>query len=272
MKNYADKQLIVFDLDGTLTESKSALTPDMSHMLAELLARKKVAVIGGGTYQQFKKQFVAELRVPRPLLANLFLFPTTATAFYRYRGGQGASRGAGSRGGWKKVYALMLSPREAQMIKKTFADVLKEIHYVPPPKTYGKVLENRGSQVTFSALGQDVVAALGKKGLQLKEAWKQKNTPLKNHIAKMVQQRLPRLEVRTSAYTSIDVTRKGIDKAYGVHQIKKMLKIPVRSMLFIGDGLYPGGNDQAARKSGIDCVAVRGPEDTRQVIEKILAG
>lgn len=261
---YANKKLIVFDLDGTLTESKSNLKPDMARMLAALLAEKKVAVIGGGRYQQFQKQFIDGLHLPKSLFANLFLFPTTATAFYRYSAGKG-------RGAWKKVYAMTLSKAETAAIKKTFADVLKEIHYIPPAKTYGEVLENRGSQMTFSALGQDVVAILGKKGLRLKDEWKKKNTPLKLKITRMVQKRLPNLEVRAAAYTSIDVTKKGIDKAYGVRQIKKVLNIPIRDMLFIGDGLYPGGNDQAARKSGIQCVAVGGPKDTMRIIRQIIA-
>ena len=260
MDRYASKQLIVFDLDGTLTETKSNLEPYMAKTLRALLAKKKVAVIGGGSYKQFRKQFIAELNCPPALLKNLFLFPTTATAFYRYHGG------------WKKIYGYTLSKKDWLIIKKAFAEVLKEIHYVAPPKTYGKVLENRGAQVTFSALGQDVVAILGKKGVALKEEWTRKNTPVKLKIARLLQKRLPHLEVRAAGFTSIDITKKGIDKAYGVRQIKKILKIPIRNMLFIGDALYPGGNDYAARKTGIDCVAVRGPKDTKKIIEKILRG
>ena len=218
-----------------------------------------MAVIGGGTYQQFKKQFVAELHCPRPLLANLFLFPTTATAFYRYQKG------------WKKVYRFTLASREVSAIRKAFAETLREIHYVAPRKTYGKVLENRGTQVTFSALGQDVVAVLGKKGLRLKEEWKRKNTPVKLKIAKMLRQKLPSLEVHPSAFTSIDITKPGIDKAYGVRQIKKTLGIPINKMLFIGDALYRGGNDEAAKKTGVECIAVKGPAETKEIIKKIIA-
>lgn len=258
-KNYADKKLIVFDLDGTLTQTKSNLQPDMAKALRDLLATKKVAVIGGGTYKQFRNQLVAELKCPPPLLANLFLFPTTAMAFYHYRDG------------WKKVYRFVLSPKEWQLIKKTFAEVLREVNYVKPAKTYGKVLENRGAQVTLSFLGQDVVAQLGQKGVKLKEEWTKKNTPLKLRIAALTQKRLPNLEVRAAGFTSIDVTKKGVDKAYGIHQIKKMLKIQIKEMLFIGDALSPGGNDYAARKTGIDCIPVRGPEDTKRIIGGIVA-
>lgn len=259
MANYRSKRLIVFDLDGTLTKTKSNLEPYMAHTLSRLLEKKKVAIIGGGSYKQFRKQFLAELNAQKALLPNLFLFPTTATAFYRYRGG------------WKKVYRLMLSKSEWQGIQKAFSMVLKEIGYVPPKKTYGKILENRGAQATYSFLGQDVVAELGDKGVRLKEDWTKKNTPLKLKIARLVQKQLPRLEVRAAGFTSIDVTKKGIDKAYGIRQIKKVLKIPIRDMLFIGDALYPGGNDHAARRTGIDCISVKGPDDTRRIIEKIIA-
>jgi HAD superfamily hydrolase (TIGR01484 family) len=257
-KKLSNKDLIVFDLDGTLTPSKSNMEPDMSRVLAELLARKKVAVIGGGNWGQFRKQFLRSLACPKDLLLNLFLFPTTATAFYRYRGG------------WKNVYEMKLSKRDATQIKKAFKDVFCEVGYVPPKKVYGKVLENRGSQITFSALGQDVVSRLGKRGLALKEKWKRENFLLKSRIAKLLAKKLPELEVRLGGLTSIDITQKGIDKAYGVREIEKTLNIPIKRMLFIGDALYPGGNDAAAKKTGIDCIAVRGPEETKQVIREIL--
>lgn len=257
-KSNASKQLVVFDLDGTLTETKSNLKPDMSKALSRLLKEKKVAVIGGGTYKQFRKQFISNLDCSPNLLSNLYIFPTTATSFYRYNGG------------WKKVYAHELSKEERRNTKRAFRDALKEMNYVAPKKTYGKVIEDRKTQVTFSALGQDVVATLGDKGVRLKEEWTRKNTPIKLKIAELVQKRLPKLEVHAAGFTSIDVTKRGIDKAYGVRQIEKHLRIPVKKMVFIGDALFPGGNDYAAKRTGIECISVRGPEDAKKVIQDIL--
>ena len=258
-KNYHNKDLIIFDLDGTLTPSKSPLKADMADTLRALLKVKKVAVIGGGTYAQFRKQFVAGLKCPPQLLCNLFLFPVTATAFYQYDRG------------WKMVYALKFSKKEKAEIKKAFREMFREVNYVPPAQTYEKVIEDRGTQITFSALGQDVVAVLGeKKGIQLKEAWKKKYTPLKLRMAKILTKKLPNFEARPSAFTSIDVTRRGVDKAYGVRQIEKYLGVPIRKMLFIGDALFAGGNDYAAKKTGVDCIAVKGPDETQKIIAKIL--
>ena len=74
-----------------------------------------------------------------------------------------------------------------------------------------------------------------------------------------MQKELPAFEVRRGGLTSIDVTQKGIDKAYGVRQIEKVLKIPIKEMVFIGDALYPGGNDAAAKKTGVQTIATKRP-------------
>lgn len=257
MKSYRDKDLIVFDLDGTLTESKANLKSDMSRALTKLLTTKKVAVIGGGSYRQFREQFLGPFRCPEKFLKNLFLFPATSTLFYRYEGN------------WKKIYSNEISSREKKRIRQAFKDAFKEIHYVPPKKTYGKVIEDRGAQMTFSALGQDVVKILGpKRGVALKKKWHEESD-IRPQLIRALRKRLPEYE-HEGGFTSVDVTKKGIDKAYGVRQIEKTLKIPVKKMLFVGDALYKGGNDAAAKKTGIQCVAVRGPKDTKKMIEKII--
>jgi phosphomannomutase len=259
MKKIANKQLIVFDLDGTLAPSKSSADRKMIGLILKLLEVKKMAVIGGGKYSQFKQQLLDQLPRRDVRLHNLFLFPTTSNAFYRYHAS------------WKNVYSLTLSSMEKTSIRKAMKEVLKEIDYVPPKKIYGVVLEDRTTQMSFSPLGQDVVTVLGKKGIRMKEEWKKKNDKIRFKIAKLLGERLPKLEVRVGGLTTIDITRKGIDKAYGVRQIEKHLNIPIRDMVFIGDALYPGGNDAAARKTGIDCISVRGPEDTKRIIQRIIA-
>ena len=247
----SQKSLIVFDLDGTLTESKAPLKPDMARALAALLAQKKVAIIGGGSYEQFKNQFVERFTCPPALFKNLFLFPTTSTSFYRYQ-----------RGGWKQVYRKVLKSAEKKKIMRALADAFAATGYVPPKKLWGKAIEDRGSQITFSALGQ-------KAPVKAKAAWNKKSD-VRSALMKIIQKALPRFEVRRGGLTSIDVTQKGIDKAYGVRQIEKVLKISIKNMVFIGDALYPGGNDAAAKKTGVQTIAVRGPKDTIEIVKKIL--
>lgn len=250
-RNFIDKKLVVFDLDGTLTESKAALGPEVGRLLCELLKKKLVAVIGGGGYGQFQKQFLQKLKCPKTLLKNLFIFPTCSTSFYQHRDN------------WKRVYALHLSSIEKKKILSAFQKTFLKLNYSPPKRVYGEIIEDRDTQITFSALGQ-------KAPVPLKKKWNKEND-LRPRLRKILQKYLPQFEVRMGGLTSIDVTRKGIDKAYGLRQIEKYLRIPLKDMVFVGDALFPGGNDYAARKTGVDCVSVSGPKETKKFIRFLLA-
>ncbi len=260
LKKIKPKKLMVFDLDGTLAKSKSVIDAEMVGLITEILTHKKMAVIGGGKYGLFKHQLLSQLKnIDKKLLKNLYLFPTTATAFYRYNSG------------WKNVYLHQLTKEERALIKKTFKEVFNEIGYKHPTKTYGPVIEDRGTQVTFSALGQEIVAQLGKKGLVLKDKWRDEHTPTKMKIASLMAKYLPKLEIRAAGHTSVDVTKKGIDKAYGLKQVEKYTKIKIKDMIFVGDAIFPGGNDYAVIKTPIDYVPVTDPEGTKKVIKAVMA-
>jgi len=245
------KNLMIFDLDGTLTPSKSAISAKTARLLVKLLGKMPAAIIGGGHFKQFQKQLVAKIPKTAKNLENLFLFPANSTSFFRIKNGK-----------WKKIYGYSLPEKEKRKIFSAFEKAFKETGYEKPKKIYGKVIEDRDSQITFSALGQ-------KAPIPEKEKWN-KNSDVRQKLMKSLRKELPGFEVRSGGLTSIDVTRKGIDKAYGVRKIKEIFKMPISKMLFVGDALYPGGNDYAAKKTGIDCVKVSGPKDTEALIAKIL--
>jgi len=258
--NHVEAKLLIFDLDGTLTPSKMPMDREMSELLHRLLEVKKVAVIGGGKYQKFQEQLLNQLKVREDLLKNLFLFPATASAFYRYANGSPSTK---LRAGWQLVYTEELTEYEKKKIFEAFEEAFRDLNYSHPEKVFGELIEDRGSEVTFSALGQEAP-------LELKKQWKRKHEADKLEIARKVQEYLPEFEVRAAGYTSVDVTRKGIDKEYGVRQISKYLDVPIENMIFVGDALFEGGNDEAALKTGITAFSVSGPEETKRVIQSLL--
>jgi len=77
--------------------------------------------------------------------------------------------------------------------------------------------------------------------------------------------------IRMGGATSIDVTKPGIDKAYGIKKLTSILGISQAQMLYIGDALFPGGNDYPVEQAGVASIAVRDPEDTRRVVQTIIA-
>lgn len=244
-------KLLIFDLDGTLTESKQPLTGEMAAFLANLLTRTRVAVISGGALPQFLKQVVVRLPADTSL-SNLYLLPTSGAALYVWENDV-----------WKKIYEERLSEKEAQTIEAAIRAAAEEtgiIHF--SDKAWGERIEYRGGQVTLSALGQQAPL------LQKKE-WDPghtKRTALQAAIAK----RLPEFSVGIGGATSIDVTRRGVDKAYGARKLCARLNISEFEALYIGDELEPGGNDEAIYKTEIPTKSVKNPVETARLIDELL--
>ena len=77
--------------------------------------------------------------------------------------------------------------------------------------------------------------------------------------------------MRLGGTTSVDVTKPGIDKAYGIGKLRDTLGITIQEMIFVGDALFPGGNDYPAKEAGVVSIQVRDPNESKRVIEAILA-
>lgn len=251
------KKIIAFDLDGTLAPSKSTLPPLMGDLLGVLLKQYEVCVISGGKFGQFQTQLLDGLRVDEPLLKKLHLMPTCGTQYYRY-----------ADGGWQQVYAENFTEEQKQRIIAALNQGIDALGLREAP-VYGNVIEDRGSQVTFSALGQDIVAMLGEEGVALKEAW-DPDSSKKNALREYVAQLLPDFEVRVGGGTSIDITQPGIDKAYGMQKLMDLVHVTKDEILFFGDRLDEGGNDFPVKQFGIATQAVTGWEDTVDHLESII--
>ena len=243
------KKLIVFDLDGTLAPSKSSLAPQTAALLHDLLGVVNVAVISGGAWTQFEKQLLTDL--PQgSLLTNLSLLPTCGTKFFQYKGK------------WTELYSEDLTGDQRKKIIYSLNKAVGESGF-HAEKVWGKVIEDRGSQVTFSALGQQ--APLAEKGKWDPDFAKRKK------ITAILKSLIPEFSVRMGGATSIDVTKPGIDKAYGIGKLKDILHVSLQEMIYVGDALFPGGNDYPAEQAGVVSIPVKGPEDTNLVVKTIIA-
>lgn len=243
------KKLIVFDLDGTLAASKSSLDAEMASLLHDLLGVVKVAIISGGAWLQFEKQVLT--RLPKDeSLSRLSILPTCGTQFYQYAGE------------WKKLYSDDFTADEKQMIVSSLEKAIATDGF-HVGKTWGETIEDRGSQITYSALGQQAP-------LEEKEKW-DADFAKRKKIKAVLDTLIPEFSVRIGGATSIDITKPGIDKAYGIKKLQGLLGISLKEMIYIGDALFPGGNDYPAEQAGVISIPVRGPDETKRVIEAIIA-
>lgn len=245
------KKVIFFDLDKTLAESKSAIKPSMSNALEQLLHHFSVAVISGGNFTQFNTQLLGNLEFSDPEnLNNLHLLPVSGTEYYSYKDGN-----------WNQIYQERLSESQKDKIIGRLEKMITQ-HSLDKLEQFGERIEDRGSQITYSAFGQKAPGSV-------KENWdptKEKRLSLIDEI----KDELSEFELRVGGSTSIDVTLKGMTKAYGIKKLMEILKVELEEIMYVGDDVKPGGNDYAAVEMGAETIGTSGPEETLNIIKDII--
>lgn len=242
------KELIIFDLDGTLAKSKSIVDEEMASLLSDLLSVVYVAIISGGDWAQFEKQVLSQLSKDA-FINKLAILPTCGTKFYQFKNN------------WQLLYAENFTDKEKAIILNNLNEAVEETG-LNIPKTWGNQIEDRGSQITFSALEQ-------KAPLEAKQEWNLDFTK-RSKIIEYLKNPLQEFSVNMGGKTSIDITKKGIDKSYGIHKLEEVLGYTIDKMMFVGDALFEGGNDYPAKTTGVDCIQVKDPDETKVIIKTLV--
>ncbi|HVV39099.1 MAG TPA: HAD-IIB family hydrolase [Candidatus Paceibacterota bacterium] len=245
-------KLVAFDLDGTLAESKQPMSAEMGELLSELLNHAYVAVLSGAGLPQIDTQFLPAFPETAHF-AKLYLFPTNAAECFTYR-----------QNSWQAQYDKSFNAFEKRRIMQALKEAMEETGFAEPPsKVWGERIEDRGGEITFSALGQHAP-------VEEKRKWdptREKRKPLYDALVR----RLPDFSVALNATTSIDITPKGVNKAYGIRKLVELTGVSVSEMLYVGDALEEGGNDATVIETGIRTHEVFGPDETAALIKHILA-
>jgi len=250
-KNKIDKyELIIFDLDGTLAPSKSQMEADMAELMVRLLEKRKIAVISGGGYIQFETQFLRSWPNNYEKFSNLYLLPTSGTQLYVWKGA------------WCSQYIEHLTAKEKEKIMVALNEALKMSGYVKPEIVYGSIIEDRGSQITFSGVGQHAP-------IDVKSKWDPDRTK-REKIDELLSKKIPEFDIHIGGMTSVDITKRGVNKAYGIRKLEDFLHLTAEKILFVGDALFPDGNDYPAKATGVDCIQVADPNETKGLITKWL--
>lgn len=257
------KNLIVFDLDDTLTESKQLMSMDIARALADLGDTFDIAIISGCNWQQMEKQVVSSIVFANATLDSFYFLPTSGAALavlndpvalnptFIYRDKLNLR---------EKCSALTSFNLACNLYKKNGGDFLvrKEDEQVK----WGEIFEDRGSQVTISMLGQAAP-------LEAKKEWNKVYGNKRYEIAESMRAfLLTGLTASVGGSTSIDVTRSETNKAYGIRKLSEHIKVSLNRILFVGDKLQPGGNDYSVKKLGITCIEVTGPDQTLALLKE----
>lgn len=250
----AKSSLIGFDLDNTLACSKKPMLAPMAETFSKIVDLIPVAIITGGRLYLVKSQ-ILDMVTEGTNLENLHIMPTNGTSYYRIDNKQSL----------KCVYEHKIEPNQAEHVISVMRECAESMGLWKTSgdsMLWGEQIENRGSQITFSALGQLAP-------VEYKKAWDPEGK-LKAQLVKRISQSLPNFAVRQGGDTSVDVYRRGDDKAQALLTLAKYCDLSIEKITFIGDHMEPGGNDYPTAFTGALAVRVKNPEDTLTLCTKVL--
>lgn len=248
------QKIIAFDLDGTLTVSKSPITDEMADLVKQLAKQKLVVIISGGWMKQFQTQFLPPFHSDEsmaPFVHNLILLPTSGSQRYEYNQAEKT---------WELTDKEPLDERVKDRAKKLLQGIIDSGLYNIPPNPIGAIIEDRDTQITFTPNGQQAP-------IELKRLW-DPDRKKREKIREVIAPQLPEVDILINGSSSIDILPKGFNKAVGLTRLLDRLGLKKSDMLFVGDALFPGGNDYSVFEAGIETVAVKGPEEAASIIGK----
>lgn len=250
------KKVLSFDVDQTLNIAKTPISPDIADLLTRCLDHFEICPISGQKFDQFLIQIVDQLTQATPeQLSHLHLFVAQGTQYYRYNLDQK---------NWEQVYSYPLTEEQVAKITSTIEQASKELGFWEADQLAAddEIIENRLSQVTFSALGQNA-------GTEAKYAWDPDHKKRQQIVARC-KELAPEFDYEIGGTTSINAITPGMNKTFGMSHLMTELKVEKSDILYFGDMTQPGGNDYPVVQMGIDTITVRSHEDTAFALRGIL--
>ena len=250
------KKVLAFDIDQTLNVAKTPITDDIAELLIKCLNHFEICPISGQKFDQFLIQIVNRLLdcgVTPEALTHLHLFVAQGTQYYRYEDGE-----------WQQIYNYPMTDEQVAKINQTIEQAARELGFWEEDKLAegDEIIENRLSQVTFSALGQ-------KAGTEAKYAWDPDHKK-REAIVKRCKELTPEFDYEIGGTTSINAIIPGMNKTFGMTHLLEELNVKKDDILYFGDMTQPGGNDYPIVQMGIDTITVRNHEDTAFALRGIL--
>lgn len=250
------KKVLAFDIDQTLNVAKTPITNEIADLLVKCLDHFEICPISGQKFDQFLVQIVNRLKDPTPeQLSHLHLFVAQGTQYYRFNI---------EKNDWELVYNYPLTDEQVAKISQTIEKSAKELGFWEEDKLQpgDEIIENRLSQVTFSALGQ-------KAGTEEKYKW-DPDCKKREQIVAKCKEYAPEFDYEIGGTTSINAITPGMNKEFGMTHLLEELNVLKDDVLYFGDMTQPGGNDYPVVKMGIKTITVRSHEDTAYALKGIL--
>lgn len=235
-----------FDLDNTLTRSKSHIAPEHIPILKELSSRADVTVVSGHGEKDIRAHLGPELE---------------GTYYILGQNGNYALKPDG-----EVLWNNSLLQHQKEAIHTFIVKARKHLNL--PVKDEDDLVEDRDSQIAYSLIGHH-------EDKEVKEAFDPDHSK-RHSLLRDLEDDVKELahefgiEIRSGGTTVLDMFHLGKNKGFNVQEFIRHMGWQKEECLYIGDALFPGGNDETVIGI-IPTHAVKNYQETYEFLTMMLA-
>ena len=252
--------IVLFDMDGTLTEPRESINEDMISVISDLLEFSEVGIVTGSdsdyVFQQckalFENQYINKTK--------LHIYPCNGTKVYKW---------STKSSEYEETYSVNMIEELGQDSYNNILSTCLEyqvcigtIHNLPYTGTF---LHYRGSMLNWCPIGRSANS-------EQRSEWvaEDKEYNIRDHFHKLLKKYIDKsgipVTVALGGSTSFDIYPVGWDKTYVTRHLVGY------DMLFIGDKCTGTGNDKALYDmlQPSNSHETKSPEQTIEIIKKII--
>lgn len=252
MLDLKNKKIFIFDVDGTIADSYCSVNKKDAEIICNLLVSGKIVVFATSrSRESVQEKVLNDLSCGSKYFSFVYILPAAGAAMYKWNNKE-----------WEEVYRESMDANDIVKITEVYKRALHTIDPDIIKKVRPNIVNKKGVMLSCSALPVSATK-------EERRLW-DPNHKKRIQIIKEIVREFPYISANIGGSATIDITKIGINKAYGLNRFFEILKLNKKDALFVGDGIFPGGNDYCVLETGIETMKVESPEDTATKLQMFL--
>lgn len=248
----------LFDLDGTLSESREKVGEDVAAVLEQLSKESKIGIVSGSGIDFIAEQIDGVFS--EEFMQDLMIMPCNGTQRFQWRNGE-----------YECVYSVNMID---ELGRVNYADILarllrEQYRFMMDSNASldctGKFFDYRGSMLNWSPMGRNGNKETRKTFMKYDKENNYRTEVIEGILKYFGSQQI-RATVKLGGDTSFDIYPDGWDKTYCLRHVES----DMRDIYFFGDRCFPGGNDYELFKAVGKSCHVKDPADTVRILKSLI--